>query len=182
MHNHQTRWQLQISAWLIASLSALACGSRQMESKPTDGGPGEDAQATAETELALIVNDVLTQYHRALQINCPCFVQMGAYDSIETCAKWQASGPDWSNCASHVFAEHDTPETREAMRCFVRRIEQNADCLKTKPCDAQERAACDTSPLGCLLGEAREFGLALANQCPSGALSRSPADGPPPGS
>jgi len=115
--------------------------------------------------IAAFVNSGSAQ----LELNCPCFVDMGAYKSIDDCLMYQAPRKDWVSCGTRALAKYDSPETRGVFTCLADIVNESTACLKTKPCDPVERAECGASPLQCI-GEHIDLGLALFMECPDLAL------------
>ena len=115
--------------------------------------------------IASFVNEAGTQ----LEFNCPCFVQMGAYKSVDECMMWQGARPDWVPCSTDALTKFDTPETREVFRCLSNMVRDSTACLRSKPCDAVARAECGTSRLQCLAAHV-DLGFELLKECPDIAL------------
>jgi hypothetical protein len=53
-------------------------------SEARDAAPVEDASGSTK-EIASVVTDVIGDYDRLLMDNCPCYVEMGAYASVDEC-------------------------------------------------------------------------------------------------
>jgi hypothetical protein len=148
-----------------ALLLMMSCGDDEgTPSDPHAAAPVEDASVSTK-EIASVVTDVIGDYDRLLMNNCPCFVEMGAYASIDECVMWQSSREDWIPCLRGVLAKHRSPETLDAFRCMQDEVEAMTECLATKACDPMERAECDRNPIGCLAAQT-EVGLEVATQCP----------------
>ena len=108
---------------------------------------------------------MIAAYDRMLNVNCPCFVQMGAYATLDECFKLGGSNDTWAPCAKDALRPFDSPETREILRCIHEQFEQNTTCYVAANCDVDARALCGASPLQCL-GSHYELGLELAMKCP----------------
>lgn len=169
-------WRTRVVAvWLLLS----ACGDDDARSsKPRDasvadaaaeGGDGSADAATSTAEIESKLTEVFSTLDRTIERNCGCYVEMGAYTSIDECLMWQASRPDWAPCTATVFERH--PEGLDVFQCLVGLLEKNAECLATKPCEAEARAECDLNALECLNNEAaRTAALEVGTACPDISL------------
>jgi hypothetical protein len=138
-----------------------------------DGGSALDAARGAgdagPSALETAVKGVVADYDEQVRTNCPCFVQMGAYASVEECFMFQGSGPDWVSCATRFLAAYDTPEVHEIFRCYQAQTRAGTACLAMTACDADKRAQCPGASLECFQSNP-EVGLKLAMACPDISL------------
>jgi hypothetical protein len=96
-----------------------------------------------------------------------CFVEMGAYSSLDECVMWQSSSDDWAPCVAGALAKQPAAGGLDFLVCLVDELEANTACLSTKACDAQARAECELEPLKCLDNdETRTVALEISVQCP----------------
>jgi hypothetical protein len=161
--------RLVAAAWLLFS----GCGDddehparRRTRDVPDAAAESGDGSAGA---LESRLTGLFGKLDSATEQNCGCYVEMGAYASVEECVMWQASRPEWIPCTASFFAEH--PEGLEVLQCLIGELEQNSECLATKPRDAESRAECDLNPLACVDNEAAQtLTLALATRCPDISL------------
>jgi hypothetical protein len=169
------RGRLIVAAWLLFS----GCGDddqnspRRRETELADAAAeGGDASADAAKpagELESKLTDLFGELDRTTEQNCSCYVEMGAYSSVEECVMWQASRPEWAPCTASVLEEH--PEGLAVLQCVVEELRKNAECLATKPCDGEARAECDLNPIECVGNEdGQTLALALATRCPDISL------------
>jgi hypothetical protein len=127
------------------------------------------APAPAASEFETMVVELIAAYDRMLNVNCPCFVQMGAYTSFDECFAFGASNETWAPCAKDALRPFDSPETREILHCMLDQFNHNTECFAASDCDGDARALCGSSPLQCL-GSNYQFGLELAMKCPDSFL------------
>jgi hypothetical protein len=167
--SRSARWRALVS---IAVLAIAGCGDDAAPgpAQPQDAGDSDaqrDSSAASEAkgELEASVTGLFSEFDGQVRANCPCFVEMGAYASVDECLMWQGSREDWVPCTVSVLAKYDSPETREALNCVREQSKALAECVSTKSCDPTERAECAQSPLQCLMG-LTEFALALGMECP----------------
>ncbi|HKU39073.1 MAG TPA: hypothetical protein VJR89_13020 [Polyangiales bacterium] len=158
---------------LWAGLCWLGCGDDAGDPRDTPDA-AEAVDASTKETVASVVADILEQSDRSLADNCPCYVEMGAYASVDECVMWQHSRDDWAPCVDSVLAKHADPDTLDAFRCMRELWANMLMCLREKPCDPVERAECGRSPLECLGGQG-QLAVELATACPDvGLLSRIP--------
>lgn len=161
---------LGVAFWFLSS----ACGDD--ESTPHRHEP-EAADAAAEGgdaspdagvgEVEAMLTNLFTTYNVAIEASCSCFVEMGAYSSVDECVMWQASRPDWVPCVASVVEAHPMSGGLEVFECIVSQLEENSKCLATKPCDPVARAECSLDALKCVGNEsALSFALELGMACP----------------
>lgn len=143
-----SRCALGFGIWLLM----LGCG-------------GGDAPSESQNEIDALVTDFQGAFDRLALDNCPCFVEMGAYASIDECLRMHQPREDWTPCVRSILSKHQTPEVLDAFRCMSDATEATRACLATKACDPVERAECGHSPLECL-GGLPELGLEIVQQCP----------------
>lgn len=127
------------------------------------------ADAAEPWDLETSIKGVISDYDEQVRTNCPCFVQMGAYPSVEECVKWQGSGPDWVSCATQFLAAHNTPNARAIFSCYQEHTRAGTKCLAMTACDANERAKCPGASLECFQTDP-SIGLMLATACPDISL------------
>jgi len=148
---------------LIVLATLLGCG-------------GDDDSAS--NEVRALVADTVDAYDRQFEIQCPCYVQLGAFESVESCMTLVGSGPDWVDCATEVLEENDSPEVRQEVRCSLEQTRAQSDCYEEAMCDLGMSAECQQIDLGC---EERDNPLLLLvlERCPDlGLLSRPEAQTP----
>ena len=112
---------------------------------------------------------MIAAYDRMLKVNCPCFVQMGSYATVDECVAFGTPTDQWAPCAQDALRPFDSPETREVLRCMLEQFEHNTACYIAADCDVEARALCGASPLQCL-GPNFQVGLELAMNCPDAFL------------
>lgn len=165
----------KISTLCLASCVVIAaCGDSKPATQGSAGAPAITAGMAApvwepKTEPERIVADVIKSFDHQVEVNCPCFVAMGAYPSVPQCVQWQHSREDWAPCLSGVLAKHNTPETLEAFRCYAKLMGEQQACLGAMPCDPMQRAMCIRSPGECV-GEQFAILLEASATCPDVAL------------
>ena len=164
----------KISTFLACCVLVAACGDAKQPAQGSAGAPAPTAGMAApawepKSEPEKIVADVIKSWDQQIEVNCPCFVAMGAYPSVAQCVQLQHSRGDWGPCMSAVLAKHQTPETFEAFRCYANLMREQQICLGTMACDPMQRATCIRSPGECI-GE--QFGVLLeaSAMCPDVAL------------
>jgi hypothetical protein len=129
-----------------------------------------DARVTGpKSALERLVDDLVVSHDQQVEANCPCFVAMGAYPSVEQCVQWQRSRADWAPCLSGFLAKHESPEVHEAFRCYVNIMQETQTCLGDKRCDPMQRAMCIRSPGECI-GSQFQLVLDASAACPDVAL------------
>jgi hypothetical protein len=162
--------------WMASMIWSAACGDD--DAATADAGAADanqsdatvhDAAADTTVQLEARVRGVVDAYQEQSEVNCPCFVDMGAYESLEECEMWQGARSEWVDCATDALKDHDTPETRAMMQCYVDKMRAETACLATKACDSVERAECSETPVDCLR-EHLEDALMLAMSCPDLSL------------
>jgi hypothetical protein len=173
-HRIRTRGgcSLALAAWLMS----VGCGDdegtpprhkRDASDAAAEGGDASVHTAVTEAEVESILTDLFSKFDSAVGQNCSCYVEMGAYSSVDECLMWQSSRPDWASCTASVVVAHPMWEGLEMFQCIVGALEENSQCLSTKPCDAEARAECGLDPLRCIgTDNARSFGLELSTACP----------------
>jgi hypothetical protein len=176
-HLHR-RVSLLASAAALFGAAGYGCSASKHDPEDAavvraDSGTTEDAAIDAGVDvdadpiLVALASDTVDAYNRQVMTNCPCYVEMGAYKSVEECVSFTGSGPDWVRCAAGWLTTHDTPELRAQIQCYSDLLKSNNDCLMMAACDADERAKCDQSPLQCFADGAA---LPLAVECPDISL------------
>jgi hypothetical protein len=152
-------------------LGCAGCADKAVRHSARDAGDLHDAgyDDAAQQPLASLVTDVVSAYDRQVMTNCPCFVEMGAYGSVDECVQLLAPGPTWVSCATNALAAYDTPQGRMIMQCYLERTQALTDCLATMPCQADARASCGGVPLECATADP-ELTLMLAMACPDISL------------
>lgn len=164
----------QVGAGSQVGVGSQLDAGRQLDagSQLDAGGPLDAASATGDagwSDLQTAVKGVVADYDEQVRINCSCFVQMGAYTSVEECFKYQGSGPDWVPCATRFLAQYDTPDVHEVFRCYQEHTQAGTKCLAMTACDANERAKCPGASLECFQSNP-SLGLMLAMACPDISL------------
>jgi hypothetical protein len=159
------RCAITVSTWLLV----MSCGDDDATpSNARDAAPANDAIVSAK-EIGVVVTDAIGVYDQLLTDNCPCYVEMGAYDTVEECLMWQGSREAWIPCLRKALAMHQTPEALEMFRCMTDVAKVTMECLATKGCDPVERGECGPSPIQCVAGHT-ELALDLGTQCPDISL------------
>ncbi|HKU40447.1 MAG TPA: hypothetical protein VJR89_19935 [Polyangiales bacterium] len=158
----------------IAALAAFTSCGDDDTSEPQDNEADAAADSGAKPrtpaeEIKALVTGLIADYDLDLKANCGCYVQMGAYKSVDECIMWSASNDTWVPCASAVLIENDSPEVRAAFDCLHKQQRDSAACLKDRPCDASVRAECDQSPIQCV-GDQLPVFLELGRRCPDISL------------
>ena len=161
---------LGVAAWLLSS----ACGddeSTPHRHKPdvadaaAEGGDASPDAGAGEVEAML--TGLFKNYDATIESSCSCYVEMGAYKSVDECVMWQASRPDWAPCVASVVAADPMSGGLELFECIVSQLEEASQCLATKPCDPVARAECGPDALKCLGNEsALSFAVDLGMACP----------------
>ena len=173
------RFRSQFGMLACALLLPLAaCASEdpdaQMQGTALAAGTGASAAGSSAPvapadNLMSAIQAFVDSGSEQLDFNCPCFVEMGAYKSVDECLMFQAPRKEWASCGSRALAKYDSAETRGVFTCLADIVRESTVCLKSKPCDPVARAECGASPLQCI-GEHADLGLALFTECPDLAL------------
>jgi hypothetical protein len=160
-----------LTVWLsFAAVGGISSGCGKDEAAPASPTAGANAgsagaPAPAVSELDTMVVDMIAAYDRMLKVNCPCFVRMGSYASLDECFAFGGSNDMWAPCAKDALRPFDSPETREILGCMLEQFDSNTACYVAADCDIDARAMCGASPLQCL-GSNFQIGLELAMKCP----------------
>lgn len=138
---------------------------------------GGDDESTASEARTLVV-DTVAAYDRQFEIQCPCYVQLGAFESVAACMMLVGSGPSWVDCATTVLEENDAPEVRQEVRCSLEQMHARNDCYEAAMCDPAMSVTCEEIDLGCGARDTALTSLVL-ERCPDlGLLSRPEAQTP----
>jgi hypothetical protein len=158
---------------LVSWLAGVGCGDdgaqRHEEPSSDAAAPRDDAASgRPKSDVEAVLAKVFARFDDTVRANCPSFVDMGAYASVDECAMWQLSRDDWAPCVAGVVAEQPMPtEALEVYECLADQFDANSECLSTRACDAEARAECRLDLLQCLGSDlARALALETSVRCP----------------
>jgi hypothetical protein len=155
---------------VIACLSVISAGCKSGDSHPRrssaahEPDAGTEADAAGPNDFAATLVDLVREYDRQVSVNCPCYVEMGAYASTDDCVEAIGPGDDWVQCAAMAGSQYDSAELRASLRGLTDMFRAGTDCLSMTSCDAEARAACSSAVNLAALGG--DFVVALATKCP----------------
>jgi hypothetical protein len=162
--------------WIATTLllAAFSCSDDDAADPQTEDAAKAANQSDASSdepkdELREIFAASIEAYDRQVESHCPCFVQNGAYETVEECLGWQKSGDDWVSCGTEAIRPHDSPELRENLRCVKERADNNTECNNAIACESPERASCSENLLLCF-AQMSDIVLVLDDKCPDFSL------------
>src|ERR1700712_4451725 len=141
---------------MLTSLVLDGCmASDGPRSDAADARPGtaNQADASAATEIEDLTQRAIAAYDRQIKASCSCLVSAGTYPSEQACMMLLGSGPSWAGCGAKLLAEHDGPESRGQINCFIESSERQAECGNTAACDTRLAAMCSEVPAACANSE-----------------------------
>ena len=132
-------------------------------------GCGDSATEGGSSSRALVEAHVAA-YDRYYEVRCPCYVQLGAFESVEACMTLVGSGPSWVDCGTMVLDEKDSPELREQADCSLQETKARSACFEEAMCDPVKSAECEELRF---CEQDNDLTVTLLERCPDfGLLSR----------
>jgi hypothetical protein len=173
------------TCFIAILVGVLACGCGDDDDGPSPAGDedgdarrdsgaaesdGDAGQVTDEAEIRALLTEFVAQWDRVIRASCGCYVEMGAFPSVDTCFGLVGSGPTWIECGTRALVKRGLPYERADAECNIAASKARADCIEAASCD--DLTPCDRFMNQCPMRNEELTTLVLA-ECPdTGLLSR----------